>query len=201
MKKVLLIGLGGTGCAVVSQVKKMVRDAERMQGEDPTVKIRFLGFDTDSNQEKAPELDVVRTSRDANVQDMLRREPNWQEWFPYHPMLMNRNMVDGAGQIRVLSRLAFSDMLRHPESMAGLDEVLQELNAEEGEQSDKLKIMIVSSFAGGTGSGMFVQMPLFLRSYIERHYPGMQVIIRGLFALPDVFMGHRLNKVQKESIL
>ena len=113
MKKVLLIGLGGTGCQVVSQVKQMVRSAESNYGVDPTIKIRFLGFDTDSNQEDAPNLEVIRTSRDSSVNTLLRQEPNWQEWFPNHPMLFPHNMLKGAGQIRVLSRLAFSDHFDH----------------------------------------------------------------------------------------
>ena len=200
MKKVLLIGLGGTGCAVVSKVQQMVRSAASGGEAKSNVMIRFLGFDTDYNQKDAPNLEVIRTSRDASVNTLLQNTPGWEDWFPYHPMLLSRNMLNGAGQIRALSRLAFYDLLRHPNNLTPLDRALNDLKAETGAQDDKLKIMIVSSFAGGTGSGIFLQMPLFLRSYIDRRYPGMEVLIRGLFALPDVFMGHTYSDIQRESM-
>ena len=200
MKKVLLIGLGGTGCSVVARVKKMVKDAEERQGVDENTVIRFLGVDTDVNQSKAPDLDIVRTSREAMVEDLLRRENRWHDWFPDNQMLRARYMSKGAGQVRALSRLALSDTMRRPGALQPLDDALSFLQRETGHESEGLKIMIVSSFAGGTGSGIFLQIPLFLRKYIENKYPGGEILIRGLFALPDIFLDGTFSRVQRESM-
>ena len=192
-RKVLLIGLGGTGCAVVSAVKERVGNRDRS--------IQFLGFDTDSNRELSDNLTVIRTAREANVTEMLMRIPKWREWFPDSPLLLERNMLRGAGQVRALSRLAFKDLLLdNPSGIPELDRAIEQLRNEEGNVNDGIKIMIVSSFAGGTGAGMFLQMPLYLRQHIKHMFPKLPIMIRGLFALPDVFMGHELNEVQRESM-
>ena len=188
--KTLLVGLGGTGCIVVSRVMKMISN------DDPT--IQFIGFDTDINQEEAEGLPIVQTSSSATVGQLLMSEQDWGEWFPNNRILKARNMKTGAGQIRVLSRLAFSDTLRREqgspvELKRALDALFSHTQDTENERSrrpaqEEVKIMVVSSFAGGTGSGMFIQTSLFLRQYIRKHYH-TDCRIRGLFALPDVFVG------------
>ena len=147
------------------------------------------------------DLTIINTSREANVTEMLMGMPGWRKWFPDSPMLLARTMLDGAGQIRTLSRLAFSDLLLdNPNGIPELERAIDNLRNEEGQPNDGFKIMIVSSFAGGTGAGMFLQMPLYLRQRIRAKYPGIPVMIRGLFALPDVFMGQELNSIQEESM-
>ena len=195
-RKVLLIGLGGTGCNVVATVKKRI---EKTGNHDGTV--QFLGFDTASHEDRMGDLTIINTSREANVTEMLMGMPGWRKWFPDSPMLLARTMLDGAGQIRTLSRLAFSDLLLdNPNGIPELERAIDNLRNEEGQPNDGFKIMIVSSFAGGTGAGMFLQMPLYLRQRIRAKYPGIPVMIRGLFALPDVFMGQELNRIQEESM-
>ena len=192
-RKVLLIGLGGTGCAVVSAVKNRVGNRDRS--------IQFLGFDTDSNRELSGDLTVIRTAREASVTEMLMRMPNWREWFPDSPLLLERNMLKGAGQVRALSRLAFKDLLLdNPNGIPELDKAIERLRSENGNANDGIKIMIVSTLAGGTGAGLFLQMPLYLRQHIKQKFPKVPIMIRGLFALPDVFMGHTYNEVQRESM-
>lgn len=194
-KKTLVIGLGGSGCSVVAAVKRMVGD------RDPD--IQFIGFDTDGNNEEALGLDIISTSRNAKVGEMLRSQKNWQEWFPDDDLMMDEDMLDGAGQKRVLSRLAFADTIRRKTPMVELDHAINELTREDGDPRPVgLKVMIVSSFAGGTGSGMFLQVPLYLRKkYGETDKRFSKISIRGLFALPDVFLsGGNYDEAQEESM-
>lgn len=200
-KKTLVIGLGGTGCAVVSAVKRMVNEMQLHPDPD----IQFVGFDTDKNQEDAPDLDIVLTSTKAKVGEMLRNKhhQNWQEWFPDNDSMMDEDMLDGAGQKRVLSRLAFSDVIRRKTPLKVLDDAIKKLTLENGNPQDvALKVMVVSSFAGGTGAGMFMQLPLYLRQkYGEQDMSFSKITIRGLFALPDVFLSSaRYDEVQQESM-
>lgn len=194
-KKTLVIGLGGSGCAVAAAVKRMVG------ANDPS--IHFIGFDTDTNHQEALGLKIISTSRNAKVHEILRSQKNWKLWFPEDQMLMNRSMIKGAGQIRTLSRLAFADTIRRPSAMAALDEAINALTREDGNaEPEALKVMVISSFAGGTGSGMFMQLPLYLRKkYVIDQQRFSDLSIRGLFALPDVFLGSiNVNGVQQESM-
>lgn len=192
--KTLLIGLGGTGCEIVSRVKKMINT------KDPNV--QFIGFDTDGKWENADGLPIIYTSRDMTVKQYLDDIDNWEEWFPDNSSLKQRTMVKGAGQIRNLSRLAFAETLSSGR-IGKLEKAIRELQISRGDvRPSHFRIMIVSSFAGGTGSGMFIQMALFLREYIRKNYGGYggKVIIRGLFALPDLFMNINPSKDQRESM-
>lgn len=191
--KTLMIGLGGTGCTVVSRVK------QRVGTKDPM--IQFLGFDTDTNQDESQGLTVIQTSRDATVGELLRSERGWQEWFPDNNMLRARDVTQGAGQCRVLSRLAFSDTVRRRAALTELDAAIRQLSLEQGQvKAEPLKVVIVSSFAGGTGSGSFIQVPLFLRKYLQNKYQLSNIRIRGLFALPDVFQSVQSSDIQEESM-
>ena len=186
-----MVGLGGTGCEIVARVKRMINTT------DPYV--QFIGFDTDGNWEGTDGLPMVYTSRNMTVAEYLKDVDNWEEWFPDNAMLKVRNMVKGAGQVRPLSRLAFAETISS-QRLGKLEKAIRELQVSRGEiKPSNFRIMIVSSFAGGTGSGMFIQTALFLRDYIRKHYGG-EVIIRGLFALPDLFKGINSSPVQKESM-
>jgi len=189
--KTLLVGLGGTGCEIVSRVKKMIDTS------DPNV--QFVGFDTDGSWEGTDGLPVIYTSREMTVRQYLNDVDNWEEWFPDNAMLKVRNMIKGAGQVRPLSRLAFAETISSGR-IGKLEKAIRELQVSRGDvQPSNFRIMIVSSFAGGTGSGMFIQTALFLREYIRKHYGG-EVIIRGMFALPDLFKDVNPSKVQRESM-
>lgn len=176
--KTLLVGLGGTGCEIVAGVKKRIGEKDS--------NVQYIGFDTDSKWEGTDGIPIVYTSREMTVRQYLMGFPNWQEWFPDNAQLMARSMVKGAGQVRSLSRLAFAETINSGR-IGLLEEAIRKLHISEGEVTPQnLRVMIVSSFAGGTGSGMFIQMALFIRDYVRQHYHG-EVIVRGLFALPDLF--------------
>lgn len=190
-RKTLLVGLGGTGCSVVQQVKAMV-------GPN-TQNIQFLGFDTDSNRAGTYGLDMVVTGRNILVDELLEHEPDANEWFPYEPTLASGNMQNGAGQVRALSRLALKDTIRQ-QGLGKLTDALNMLHtAGEGNQNVSFYITIVSSFAGGTGSGMFISLALYLRRFILNTF-GTNCIIDGIFALPDLFMDEGVDEVQRESM-
>ncbi|MBR5867943.1 MAG: hypothetical protein IKZ21_00745 [Clostridia bacterium] len=189
--KTLLVGLGGTGCEIVARVKRMIGD------KDPNV--QFVGFDTDVGWEGVEGLQVVHTSREMTVRQYLTDLGNWEDWFPNDPMVMARSMIRGAGQVRFLSRLAFAETCTS-RRIGKLEAAIRELRVSRGEVGpNNFRIMIVSSFAGGTGSGMFIQMALFLRKYFRDIYSG-DVIIRGLFALPDIFSLTNPSTDQQESM-
>lgn len=189
--RTLLVGLGGSGCQVVARVKNLIGTTE------PNV--QFIGFDTDNDGKGCEGLTVIQTSREMIIEDYLKDVPGWQEWFPDNPMLHAKNMIKGAGQVRPASRLAFAETVSSGR-IGKLEQAIRQLQVSRGDvKPSNFRIMIVSSFAGGTGSGMFLQTAMFLRDYIRKNYGG-EVIIRGMFAMPDLFMSVNPSPLQRESM-
>ncbi len=194
-RKILMVGLGGTGCKAVARVRSRVLNEQRNGDRQFFDDIAFVGIDTDLNQNGRETLPMVLTSRNASVEDILSSNNDWDEWFPAkNVFLRGRNMLKGAGQIRVLSRLALEDTLSRnltsDDPMKALNDAFDQLQQLDGDSNpNDVTVMIISSFAGGTGSGIFIQTALYLRNLILNRLHCNTAIIRGLFALPDIYVG------------
>lgn len=190
----LLVGVGGRGSAIVDMIYKMIPPEQR----------RFVKthvFDTNVNDLKALGLsrdDQTQTSTSDIVRNYLRglraNEP-WQPrfpWFPQNPppVILGRTLTEGAGQVRLLSRLAFRAAI-DAGKMESLRSKMRSLYEASGASYDtKPRVFIVSTIAGGTGSGIFVQVALLLRRYFREMLQdrGEGVLIKGAFVLPDVLI-------------
>ena len=95
---------------------------------------------------------------------------------------------DGAGRLRQFGRMAiFKDILGQEAGSKiwrALHTAIEGVRSQTGEQR-KLEIMVVGSFAGGTGSGMFIDVALILRMVAQKL--NVHHVLRGFFALPSVF--------------
>lgn len=119
-----------------------------------------------------------------------RKLPHIASWFQACHWLANLPKASfvlsaGAGQLRQFGRIALFRNLRsvvQSEVWRALDVAIGQLAPElAGEQ--RLEIIIVGSFAGGTGSGIFIDMA-FLARHRARNVPNL---IRGYFVLPRAF--------------
>lgn len=120
--------------------------------------------------------------------------------MPVSRGLIEETMIDGASQMRSKSRLAFFDTIK-TSRISALEQVINTM-IENKELGQKIRVMIVSSLAGGTGSGMFIQTALWVRNYLDEH--NAEATIRGVFVLPDVFINTikdiKENRDEKESL-
>lgn len=95
---------------------------------------------------------------------------------------------DGAGRLRQFGRLAvFKDILgqeTHSKLWRALRTSIESVRTATDEER-KLEIIIAGSFAGGTGSGMFIDIALILRMIAQQL--GVHHVLRGFFALPSAF--------------
>ena len=74
--------------------------------------------------------------------------------------------------------------------MEQLHEAIQDLyKVEEGQSEQALRVIIVSSLAGGTGSGLILPVALYIKNYLNTHFRQSANITRGFFILPEVFDG------------
>ena len=182
----LLIGLGGTGCKIIEKVSKMVSAEGRAN-------IAFAVFDTDINdlrgiQERNPFIKTIQTSTKQTVGEYLNKDTHARDsWFPVNAILNGKTLTEGAGQVRSISRLALETVIRAGK-MEPLHEAIQSLYKVEEDKADQaLRVVVVSSLAGGTGSGLILPVAMYVRNYLATHFRQSANITRGFFILPEVF--------------
>lgn len=182
----LLIGLGGTGCKIIERVSQMVTSEQRNN-------IAFAVFDTDINdlrgiQQRNPFIKTIQTSTKQTVGEYLNKDVHARDsWFPVNAILNGKTLTEGAGQVRSISRLALETVIRAGR-MEPLHEAIQSLYKVEEDKADQaLRVVIASSLAGGTGSGLILPVALYIRNYLQTHFRQSANITRGFFILPEVF--------------
>ncbi len=200
-KKTIMVGLGGAGKQVLTHLKQQFID---MYGIVPPC-IKFLSLDTDL----APYY--IRSSRSGEEISLEDREflylkveqpiefiesnPSIKDWF-IKP-LPSGAIFKGAGAVREVGRAAFFYHL--PEFLNRIDRLLTQLNDtrlhelmqnakhELGADTDfalsgmEAEIYICGSFAGGTGSGTFIDVSIHLRDKFEN------ALIHGFFLLNWIY--------------
>lgn len=195
----LLIGLGGTGCKIVERVSKMVTIEQRKN-------IAFAVFDTDINdlrgiQSRNPFIKIIQTSTKQQVGEYLNKDTHARDtWFPVNAILNSKTLTEGAGQVRSISRLALETVIRAGK-MEPLHEAIQSLYKVEEDKADQaLRVVIVSSLAGGTGSGLILPVALYTRNYLATKFKQNANITRGFFILPEVFHEVIVGQIERNNL-
>ena len=198
----LVVGVGGIGCWIADRVYSKAQEAGLTSGN----RIVILGFDTDENAlgnlRHLQAGQLVRTSTADTVFNILRRRRrDLEDWFVPDDQLTTEirqmTLLDGAGAIRMLSRLAFDEALRDDEIGPRLRSVVGSIATQNNRDifEGRVNVLMVGSIAGGTGSGMFLQAALMLGDILRDL--GITPEVRGLFLLPDVVVnGARIAKKQ-----
>lgn len=182
----LIVGLGGTGSKVVLRVSEKVTEEQRKS-------IGFAVFDTDVNElreisKENPFVYTIQTSTKLSVGEYLEIDNHARDnWFPVNAILNSKTLTEGAGQVRAISRLAFETALRAGK-MEALHQAIESLYQLEGNEYEQaLRVIIVSSLAGGTGSGLILPVALYIKNYLATRFRQSANITRGFFMLPEVF--------------
>lgn len=133
---------------------------------------------------------------------MLKNNPDVAEWFVEgaaltHHML-NLTLVEGAAQIRMLTRLALHDSFRNGASIDRTRRAVNAVARNDGRTqfSGVINVLMVGSLAGATGSGSFYQIALMIREVCR--LSDVKANVMGLFLMPDIFV--RTNTVPRAQI-
>lgn len=133
--------------------------------------------------------------------------PLIREWFPLSRKTINELNIDpekGAGQIRSISRLFFFDKYQEIKSAikSKSNSLLDNVNSDSAQkrlglnvQTGALKIVVVASTAGGTGSGSFLDLG-YLSSLIGKEVANQGVTTNLVLMLPSGFKGAGLTRTE-----
>ena len=177
----LFIGVGGIGCQIASNISDKIHDDSERD------LISFVGIDTNVNDLAKLERHKViqiQISSTWKVGDYLDNHPDCNSWFPQEQILRQKDMVDGAAQVRPLSRLAFISAEEENKFDPLFNQIQRIRRVNENLHKDVV-IVIVGSITGGTGAGMFIQLPFLLRKHFER-LGFNNYVIRGMFIGSDI---------------
>ena len=120
------------------------------------------------------------------AKDILKYIPSAKEWFPDDPFLLNSIFIDGSKQRREAGRLLYEYMYAVRTNVIDIFKNITHLIETQNGYAP-VKIEIVTSLAGGFGSGMFVRFAKDLKTYLMRNLPNPNICIHGHFIMPTNF--------------
>ncbi len=202
VKPTIIIGIGGSGGDILLRVRKRFYERYGPLSEFPIVS--YLWLDTDATEKDvgagifteqisfAPSEKLMTTMADTTkVTNDLNQYPNVKSWF-YPGLTKLKTMTEGAGQIRAYSRLGFFEHytdIRNAIANAGsvvrnIDNIkaVHERQHLETNISD-LQVFVVFSLAGGTGSGMFLDLAFLIKNVFQ----GTALNTVGFVLMPGLF--------------
>lgn len=182
MKNILLIGVGGTGSKTVDILFEKVREL----GQNDN-RINAVVFDTDAGDIKKIEWATpIPMADNASVGTICDRiGSNYiREWFPHEDKaIRSQEMFRGASQWRKKSYLAFLNTMNKPKFRSSFINVLEKMTLD---PNAPCEVYVITSVAGGTGSGSFIPIALFAKKYLRKNL-GKSPIINAMIALPDIY--------------
>lgn len=185
VNETLFVGVGGIGSDIVLRVANRCMPGEKTN-------IKFVAMDTDANElrnvkEGKENIIPVQTSSTQSVLDYLNSDSSaMNDWFPVNTTLYNKTVSEGAGQVRAISRLALNATIKSGNINALYNAIDDLFLKDGGDLKQALRVVIVSSVAGGTGSGIAMVVGMLIREYLHEHYREKAAIIRGYLLLPGV---------------
>jgi len=216
----IVIGLGGSGTYTARRLKRLM---EQRYGLPPLV--RFLYIDCDQRAfATEPSLADVKeeekvTLHLSNPEQILRdaiqgigRYGLMRDWLPdelRYDVRILRN-AEGAGGIRPVGRFAFFANLdnfvqRFQFALNGALAIEQELATLLGDlggqvevNTNQMRLYIVGSLCGGTGSSLFLDVAVLARHFIRQQAPNASPSITGIFYLPSVFQNESAVRNQPD---
>ena len=190
----LLVGVGGTGSKIAEQILEQALEADASLGNW----IRILVLDTDAN-----DLDKLKNVKDRaqyqfskpeTVYRILERNPDIEQDWCYSrkdpemsQVVLGKSLIEGAGQIRILTRMALHDSFVNDNLLSRFEDVIGSLTTHDDDQrfGGAVHVMMLGSLAGATGSGSFTQVALALKQAARNR--DVHATVRGVFLLPDVY--------------
>lgn len=192
----LIVGIGGIGCRIAANISDLLSDEARER-------IGIVGMDTNVNDLTAIAARGVRTIQTSDtrtVGEYLQHNPEHLPWFPLNHFTASKSLLNGAGQIRAVSRLG-ALAAEAKGAFLPIKQEIRRIRANRGDSSNgNLTVMIVGSITGGTGAGLFLQLPYYIRSLVQNESGLKNIIIRGMFLGPDFTVDVQPSRINQAAV-
>jgi hypothetical protein len=201
----MVVGLGGTGCKIAKRLKRTLH-AEGAA----TLNIKFVGVDTDLAERTARSEAEMPLDRFISIGGQpIHFDPHDRvnapmlHWLPTDDagnLLVSETNLgagQGAGGHRLVGRFAYNYFA--PDQFINLQQTIDQLldlgnnplvTQWEGvrfKYLPGLAVYVIGSLAGGTGSGVFIDVLATLHRLTERALADRKRFFTGIFLLPSVF--------------
>ena len=193
----LVVGIGGIGCQIAAGVGELL-------GREDREYVGIVGIDTNVNDISTLQgnsgIRMITTSDSNTVRDHLKAHREYTRWFPVSKFIVDKTTTDGAGQIRAVSRLT-AIAAETNGRFTPIEEEIKRVRKNKGENKrNTLAVMIVGSITGGTGAGLFLQIPYYIRSYVKRTTGLDGLVIRGMFVSADITGPVQPSRINEDAV-
>lgn len=205
----IIIGVGGVGSQICAKVEKqLLRTAGQRGKKGPAEHTRFIAIDTDVNSLRELQRHGFQGKRIlltdnmtvAKCRDTIN-DSSINRWYPENTIFSKKSMTEGAGQQRSISRLAFEYCMRDGR-LDQLNDTVRDLNQLAREEShQRTRFYIISSLAGGTGSGIILPLAMYINNSILEMYGDNLAVCKGFFILSSAFYAkNRMPVLERKSL-
>lgn len=203
MANTFFVGLGGSGGKII----KALHDSLEAHGElhrfDDVV---CIAIDTDQDElDKLTSIGAKticisdRNSVGQVISELREADEDISDWCPTgdnEGVFKASSLHTGASQCRLKSRLALAKHLKNDNN--SLKRAIEGSLSQGTTASAPPRVLVASSIAGGTGSGIFIQIALYIRKIFKEKNIN-NVKIDGLFACPSLYL-ERLTENEKRAV-
>jgi len=181
LKPAIYIGMGGFGCNVVRTIKKTAKD---YIGNRLLKALGFIGLDTHSYspQDILTKGEYIELSVGAVPTIVARNNSKLFDWYLALTKKWSADSIAGANMVRAVGRLSFINPPAHTSFMNSLRAAYNQIS--NFKKGNELTVYIISSLAGGTGSGMLLDVFASVREFFKPIFGG-QVKIQAFLATPE----------------
>lgn len=198
----VIIGVGGIGSDICARIEKSL--PENAPDRDS---FQFLIMDTDVNTIRTIckggfRGSFIQLTDNITVKSCMcyLNEEKVKTWYPQSDIFENKAMTEGAGQHRSISRLAF-DYAVYKGKLSELNRIIKKLSEIRIEESRQpMKFYIISSLAGGTGSGIILPLALYLNQYFLEEQGEALFSCKGFFLLSSAIRQLGSARLEQESV-
>ena len=196
-KNILLIGVGGTGSQAADRFQKKLKRYGNQEGNLITTLV------LDSDEEDMSKLDkstvCIPLSDNGRIGDICDRLGfDALEWFDCEDeSIREQEMYKGCSQWRKKSFLAFVSMMQDDTRRGKLHGALEQMKKAAAGQNMVYEIYVVSSIAGGTGSGCFIPLTMYVKRYMRDVLGITADEVTALLACPEIYEGCQEGEEQR----
>lgn len=197
----VIIGVGGIGAEICARVEQMLpKDAPGREA------FRFVMLDTDVNtlrnlHRKGFRGRQIQLTENMTVGNCCKSLGEvLKEWYPESEIFEGKSMTEGAGQQRSISRLALEYAVQNGKLAELYAEIesLREIRKDNSIQ--KIRFYIISSLAGGTGSGIILPLAMYLKRFVKKMEADDLSVCKGFFLLPSGLDEDSLSQHEQRSM-